>query len=91
MTRWALTTANSSPDPGWVSAAIQDRADTDYICLDAVINREGKAFTETAVISENSGMNTTVNGQRVDIFEDRLAKIAAETPSLSLIKLKSRE
>lgn len=56
-----LCAANSSPNPGGVFAAVQNRADTDHIRLDAIINRKGKAFTETAVISENFGVNTTVN------------------------------
>ncbi len=57
-----LHVANSALDPGRISTAVQNRANTDYVRLDAVINRNGETFTQTAVISENLGVNTTVNG-----------------------------
>ena len=84
----SVTAANSSPDPGRVSTAVENRADTDYIRFDTVINRKGKVFSQTAVISENFRVNTTLNGQGVDILQDRLAKVFSETAALLLIKSK---
>jgi hypothetical protein len=44
-----------------MSAAVQNRADTNYVSFYTVINRKGKAFTQTAMISKNFGLNAAMD------------------------------
>ena len=79
---------NSPSNPGRISAAVQNRADTNYVRLHTVINRKGEAFTQTAMISENFDVNATVDGQCVNVRQDRFAKIGSETGRLVFIEAK---
>jgi hypothetical protein len=71
-----------------MSAAVQNRADTNYVSLYTVINRKGKAFTQAAMVSKNFGMNTTEDSQCVNVPEDGFAKIASEAGRLVFIESK---
>ena len=83
-----LSAANSPSNPERISAAVQNRADTNYVRLHTVINRKGEAVTQTAMISENFGVNATVDGQCVNVPQDGFAKIASETGRLVFIESK---
>jgi hypothetical protein len=83
-----LSAANSSSNPRRISAAVQNRADTNCVSFDTVINRKGKAFTQAAMISKNFGMNATVDGQCVNVPDNRFAKITPETGRLVFIESK---
>ena len=80
--------ANSSSNPRRISAAVENRADTNYVSFDTVINRKGKAFTQAAMISENFRMNATLDSQCVNVPKDGFAKIASETGRLVFIESK---
>src|SRR5438445_7065828 len=59
-------TSKPSPAPGGTSAAVKNRAHTNYIRLDAIINRERKSLAQTAMISQSFGVNAAVHCERVD-------------------------
>ena len=84
----SLSAVNASSNPRRISAAVQNRTDTNYVTFYAVINRKGKAFTQAATISKNFGMNATVDNQCVNVPENGFAKIASETGSLVFIESK---
>ena len=83
-----LSAANASSNPRRISAAVQNRADTNYVALYTVINRKGKALTQAAMISKNFGVNAAYDSQCVNIPQDRFAKIASKTGRLVFIEAK---
>src|SRR5438034_2990530 len=84
-----LSAANSSSNPRRISAAVQNRADTNYLRFYTVIDRKGKALTQCAMISKNFGVNAAYDSQCVNIGQDRFAKIASKTGRLVFIEAKS--
>src|SRR5438094_3636540 len=75
-----LSAANSSSNPRRISAAVQNRADTNYLRFYTVIDRKGKALTQCAMISKNFGVNAAYDSQmrkhrsgsiRENSFQDR--------------------
>jgi hypothetical protein len=86
--RGHLSAANASSNPRRISATVQNRADTNYVSLDTVINRKGKAFTQPAMVSKNFGMNAAVDSQGVNVSQDGFAKIASEAGRLVFIESK---
>src|SRR5438477_11945149 len=61
--REPLGAANSPPNPRRASAAIQDRENANNVRLDAIINRKGKKFTQTPMISKQLRVNAALNAQ----------------------------
>jgi hypothetical protein len=83
-----LSAANASFDPRRISAAVQNRTDTDYVTLYTVINRKGKAPTQAAMISKNFDVNAAMGSQCVNVRQDGFAKIASEAGPLAFIESK---
>ena len=48
----SLSAVNASSNPRRISAAVQNRTDTNYVTFYAVINRKGKACTQAAMIQK---------------------------------------
>jgi hypothetical protein len=78
--------AKLAPNPGRSSTAVQDRTDANGLIFHTVINREGKTFTQTAMIGEDRSVNSAMRSQKVDISEQRIEKISARSWSLILVK-----
>ena len=83
-----LPAANASSNPRRISAAVQNRADTNDVSVYTVINRKGKAFTQAAMISKNFGVNAAMGSQCVNVRQDGFAKIASEARRLAFIESK---
>ena len=83
--------AKLAPNPGWSSTAVQDRTDTNGLIFYTVINGEGKTFTQTAMIGEDRSVNSAMRSQKVDISEQRIEKISAQSWSLALVKTETRD
>ena len=83
-----LSAANASSNPRRISAAVQNRTDTNYVTLYTVINRKGKALTQAAMISKNFGVNAAMDSQCVNVRQDGFAKIASEAGRLAFIESK---
>ena len=83
-----LPAANASSNPRRISAAVQNRADTNYVILYTVINREGQPLTQAAMISKNFGVNAAMGSQCVNVRQDGFAKIASEARRLAFIESK---
>jgi len=64
-----LFVAKLSPKPRWFSATVQDRADAYDLGFDAIINRDGKPFTQAAMIAECFRVNSAMTRQQVDVGE----------------------
>ena len=84
-----LSAANASSNPRRISAAVQNRTDTNYVTLYTVINRKGKALTQAAMISKDFGVNAAMGSQCVNVRQDGFAKIASEAGRLAFIESKS--
>ena len=69
-----LSAANASSNPRRISAAVQNRTDTNYVSLYTVINRKGKALTQAAMISKNFAVNAAMGSQCVNVRQDGFAK-----------------
>ena len=83
-----LSAVNASSNPRRISAAVQNRTDTNHVTLYAVINRKGKALTQAAMISKNFGVNAAMGSQCVNVRQDGFAKIASKTGRLAFIESK---
>jgi hypothetical protein len=86
-----LPAANASSNPRRISAAVQNRADTNYVILYTVINREGQPLTQAAMISKNFGVNAAMGSQCVNVRQDGFAKIASEAPALGVHRIETRD
>ena len=83
-----LSAANSSSNPRRISAAVQNRADTNYVSVYTVIYRKGKAFTQAAMISKDFGVNAAMDRQCVNVPKDGFPKITSETECLVFVESK---
>jgi len=78
--------SDSVPDPGRISATVENRANPNDITFHAIVNCERKALTQAALVSENFGMNTSVGCQCVHILQKRVSKIVSQASYFAFVK-----
>jgi hypothetical protein len=66
--------------------AVQDAPDDDHVSVHFVIDGEWKSFSKQSMTAQDFAVNPAEKFQRVDVREQRIKKVSADTLALLCVK-----